>query len=234
MATIVAMGGGGFSLEPGNPLIDDFLVSLASSRRPRVCFVPTASGDSEGYIERFRAAFPDERAETTVLSLFRRDVADLRSLVLTQDVLYVGGGNTANLLAVWRLHGLDLVLREALDAGVVLAGVSAGMNCWFEASVTDSFAPSLNPLNDGLGFLEGSACPHYDGEEDRRPAYLSFVATGTLPAGFAVEDGCALVFRDGELSEAVASRPQARAFLVSADGAAKVREEPIPITYLGS
>lgn len=221
-------------MESENPLLDDFLVSLASVRRPRVCFVPTASGDSEDYIQRFRAAFPDERAETTVLSLFRRNVQDLRSLVLAQDIVYVGGGNTANLLAVWRLHGLDRVLCEALDAGVVLAGLSAGMNCWFQGSVTDSFAPSLSPLNDGLGLLEGSACPHYDGEANRRPAYLRVVASGALPAGFAVDDGCALVFRGGELSEAVSSRRRARAFRVSADEAAEAREEPIPITYLGS
>lgn len=234
MATILAMGGGGFSMEPENPMLDDFLVSLASVRRPRVCFVPTASGDSNDYIERFRAAFPDQRAKTTVLNLFRGDVSNLRSLVMAQDIVYVGGGNTANLLAAWRLQGLDRVLREALDAGVVLAGLSAGMNCWFQGSVTDSFAPSLHPLNDGLGLLEGSACPHYDGEEGRRSAYLRFVASGSLPAGFAADDGCALVFRDGELSEAVSSRRRARAFRVCADGAAAAVERPIPVTYLGS
>lgn len=233
--TIVAMGGGGFSMEPDNSLLDDFVLSLAPQvKRPKVCFVPTASGDSEGYIERFTKAFPKQRADASVLSLFRRDVSDLRSFVLAQDILYVGGGNTANLLAVWRLHGLDEVIREALAAGIVCAGLSAGMNCWFQGSVTDSFAPALKPLTDGLGLLEGSACPHYDGEKERRPTYKGLVATGDLPAGYAADDGCALLFSDGVLSGAFSSRPRAGAFRVSASPESSVREEPIPVTYLGS
>lgn len=233
--TIVAMGGGGFSMEPENPLLDDYVLSLAREpKRPKVCFVPTASGDSEDYIGRFRDAFPAERADASVLSLFRRDVDDLRSFVLTQDVLYVGGGSTANLLALWRLHGLDEVIREALADGVVCTGVSAGMNCWFQGSVTDSFSLTLQPLADGLGLLEGSACPHYDGEEQRRPTYLGLVGDGVLPSGYAADDGCALVFTDGALTGAVTSRPRAGAVRVTAPSEASVREEPIPVSYLGS
>lgn len=221
-------------MEPENPLLDDFLVS--SCRRPgdaRVCFVPTASGDSPGYVERFRDAF-EGRATTSVLSLFSRDVTDLRAFVLDQDVIYVGGGSTVNLLAVWRAHGLDMILRDALAAGVVLAGISAGMNCWFDASLTDSFGPDrLDPLHDGLGLIEGSACAHYDGEEMRRPAYLDLVRSDTLPAGFAADDGCALLFRDGHLAEAVSSRPGSRAFHVQrTDG--RVAEQPIAVRHLGS
>ncbi|MGZ0149390.1 Type 1 glutamine amidotransferase-like domain-containing protein [Kribbella sp. WER1] len=127
---VVALGGGGFSMEPDNPLLDDYVLSLVpAGRKPRVCFVPTASGDSEGYAERFLAAFAPERAEASVLSLFKRSVADLNAFVMEQDVVYVGGGNTANLLAVWRLHGLDTALEKAYRAGVVMAGISAGMNC---------------------------------------------------------------------------------------------------------
>jgi dipeptidase E len=247
--TILALGGGGFSMEPDNPLLDDFLLSLVAQRRgahglPRVCFVPTASGDSVDYCESFAAAFAD-RAETSTLELFRLselEEPDVRSHVLAQDAIYVGGGNTANLLALWRLHGLDEVLAEALAAGVVLAGVSAGMNCWFEGCVTDSFGP-LAPLPDGLGFLRGSACPHYDGEVDRRQTYLDLIGACALPAGYAADDGCALLFRDGELVEAVSSRPDARAFRVhlagdgldteSAVEAPEVAESPVEVRYLG-
>ena len=246
---ILAMGGGGFSMEPDNPLLDDYLLSLPARRSgaaglPRVCFVPTASGDSEGYAECFIEAFAG-RAETSVLPLLRHgDVpgGDVRAHVLAQDVVYVGGGSTANLLAVWRLHGLDAVLAEASEAGVVLAGISAGMNCWFESSVTDSFGP-LAPLRDGLGFLAGSACPHYDGETDRRPAYLDLVGTGALPSGYAADDGCALLFEDGALVEAVSSRPDARAYRVhlAGDGldaedaveAPEVAESPVEVRFLG-
>ena len=234
LRTIVAMGGGGFSMEPENPLLDDFLLSLApGGRLPRICFVPTASGDSAGYIERFLAAFPADRAVPSVLSLFRRDRVDLRPFLLQQDVVYVGGGNTANLLALWRLHGLDDILLEALAAGVVLAGLSAGMNCWFESSVTDSFgADELRPLDDGLGLVPGSACPHYDGEEERRPTYLELVGTGRLAGGHAVDDGCALLFRDGVLTDAVSSRPEAGAYRVEIVGE-RPAETRLQVRYLG-
>lgn len=229
--TIFAMGGGGFSHDGDNRLLDDHLLSLARPRIPKVCFVPTASGDADSYVERFLDSFTDLRASASVLHLFQRDLPDLRSHLLSQNIVYVGGGSTANLLAVWRVHGLDLVLSEALAAGVVLAGLSAGMNCWFEGSVTDSFGPSLAPLPDGLGLVPGSACPHYDGEPERRPTYLSLVGSGTLPDGYAVDDDCALVFRDGVLTEAVASRPDARAFSVVREGDVAV-ERPLPVRYL--
>ena len=237
--TILALGGGGFSMEPDNPLLDDFLLSLATRRRgdgglPRVCFVPTASGDSVDYQERFTAAFAG-RAETSTLQLFRLGELDagldLRAHVLAQDIVYVGGGSTANLLALWRLHGLDVALRDALADGVVLAGISAGMNCWFEGSVTDSFGP-LAALSDGLGLLEGSACPHYDGEAERRPSYLRMVGNSSLPDGYAADDGCALLFRDGEFIEAVTSRPGARAFRVEQAPTGAV-ETPLATRFLG-
>ncbi len=222
-------------MEPENPLLDDFLLSLVPGvESPRVCFLPTASGDSHGYVQRFEQAFAAPRADASVLTLFKREHADLRSFVLAQDIVYVGGGNTANLLTLWRLHGLDEILAEALSAGVVLAGLSAGMNCWFQASVTDSFGvDELHPLDDGLGLLTGSACPHYDGEEGRRPTYLELVGKERLPGGHAVDDGCALLFHNGILTDAVASRPNARAFLVhQANGIAI--EESLPVRYLGT
>jgi dipeptidase E len=231
---IVAMGGGGFSMEPDNPLLDDFVLSLARSRPPRICFVATASGDSPTYVADFYRAFAARGCATSDIGLFDRRIADVRAHVLAQDVVYVGGGNTASLLAVWRAHGLDAVLTDAWHAGVVLCGISAGMNCWFEQSVTDSFdSSSLAPLLDGLGLLRGSACPHYDGEEQRRPTYRRLVAEGVLRDGWAAEDGAALVFAGTELEEVVASRPDAAAYRVqrTAEG---VDERRVKARFLGA
>src|SRR5579872_7424344 len=175
---IVTMGGGGFSMEPDVPLLDNYILSLARSPRPRICFVPTASGDSENYCFRFYESFSRQNCIPAHLPLFVRKPWDLREFVLEQDVIYVGGGNTVNLLAVWRAHGLDKILREALGNGAVLCGLSAGAICWFEAGVTDSFGPTLAAIRNGLGFLTGSACPHYDGQPTRRPAFQKFVAEG--------------------------------------------------------
>ena len=227
------MGGGGFSMEPDNPLLDRHVLSLARRRDPRVCFVATASGDAEGYRLRFHRAFSTLGCRTADLTLFEREIGDLRAFVLDQDVVYVGGGNTANLLAVWRTHGLDRVVREAWEQSVVLCGVSAGMNCWFEASVTDSFASNrLAALPDGLGLLQGSACPHYDGEPDRRSTYHRLLAEGALPAGLAADDGAALVFAGTELHEVVASRAHAAAYRVGCRQG-QVVEERLVARYLG-
>lgn len=230
------MGGGGFSMEPDNLLLDDFVLSLAgrAGRNPRVCFVATASGDSPAYVADFYRAFAARGCRTSDIGLFDRRIADLRAHVLAQDVVYVGGGNTASLLAVWRAHGLDGVLTDAWHAGVVLCGISAGMNCWFEQSVTDSFdSSSLAPLPDGLGLLRGSACPHYDGEEQRRPAYRRLVADGVLRDGWAADDGAALVFAGTELEEVVASRPDAAAYRVERT-AKGVDERRVEARYLGA
>ena len=231
---ILALGGGGFSMEPDNPLLDDFLLSLTRRRAglPRVCFVPTASGDAESYVDRFLSAFGG-RAEPSVLRLFSREHADLRAFVAEQDAVYVGGGNTASLLAVWRAHGLGEVLAEAAAEGVVLAGLSAGMNCWFEASVTDSFGPGLAPLGDGLGLVAGSACPHYDGEPLRAPTYRALIEDG-FPAGHAADDGCGLLFEDGKLVDVVSSRPAAGAYAVAREADGTVRERRCDARYLGT
>lgn len=228
---VVAMGGGGFSMEPDNPRLDDYILSLARGSRPRVCFVPTAGGDSENYCLRFYDAFSRRNCVPTHLPLFVRRTTDLGAFVLEQDVIYVGGGNTVNLLAVWRAHGLDRIFREALADGVVLCGISAGSICWFEAGVTDSFGPDLAPLTNGLGFLPGSNCPHYDGQPQRRPAYQRFVAEG-LPGGYAADDGCALHFLNGQLKRIVSSRPNARAYRVDLINAKPV-ETALESEYLG-
>ena len=219
--------------DDGSSAIDDLLLDLTGRSRPRVCFVPTASGDADGYSQSFESAFAG-RAQTSVLSLFCHDPWGYTdpAVLLEQDVIYVGGGSTANLLAVWRLHGLPDLLEQAAANGTVLAGVSAGMNCWFTGSSTDSFGP-LAPLADGLGLVDASACPHYLGEPARREQYLGWVADGSLTSGFAVDDHVALLFRDGELVEAVGERPDRRAFRVDPDGAGGASETAIPVRQLG-
>ncbi len=191
----LALLGGGFSGDD-DTLIDDYVLAAAARPRPKICFLPTASGDAHGYIEAFHTAFAARDCEPSHLALFRRTEPDLRSFVLAQDIVYVGGGNTANMLAVWRLHGLDTVLREAYEAGVLLCGISAGACCWFESALSDSFGP-VAPLSDGLGLVPGSLCPHYDSEPARRPAYRDAVNSGALPRGWAIDDGAAAVFTDG-------------------------------------
>jgi peptidase E len=207
---IVAMGGGGFSMEE-TPVLDDYVLSLTGKPRPRVCFVPTAGGDRDEYIVRFYTRFASV-AEATHLSLFRRKVVDLHAFAAEQDVFYVGGGNTLNMLAVWREHGFVRALADAWRAGKVLAGVSAGSICWFESGITDSFGPNLVPMS-GLGFLPGSNCPHYDGEAARRPAYQKAVAEG-MAAGIACDDGVGAHYANGQLVRVVSSRKGAKAYRV--------------------
>jgi dipeptidase E len=233
---IVAMGGGGFSMEPDNPLLDDFILGLSRRQPARVCFVPTASADSAPYIVKFYRAFAGRCIPTDLTlwdpsSLARQPArtSDLASFLAEQDVIYVGGGNTANLLALWRRHGLDELFRQAWSRGAVLAGVSAGMLCWFKCGITDSFG-GLEPLHDGLGLIDASACPHYDGEALRRPMYHRAIAAG-MPAGYAADDGAAFHFVGENLGEVVSSRPHAGAYRVELRG--DVVETRLPVRFLG-
>ena len=234
---IVAMGGGGFSMEPENSLLDDFVLSLSRRQPARVCFLPTASADSPAYVAKFYRAFAGRSIPTDVTTFdptaFARHpalTADLPRVLADQDVIYVGGGNTANLLAIWRAHGIDRILKDAWLEGVVMTGVSAGMLCWFRGGVTDSFG-GLAALNDGLGLIDATACPHYDGEGERRPTYHRLVAEG-FPGGFAADDGAALYFRGTELVEAVSSRPGAGAYRVALVEGHAV-ESRLGVRYLG-
>jgi dipeptidase E len=232
---IVAIGGGTFQLPPDNGLLDAFLVSLARERsgrdRPRVCYMPTAWADSDATLADFHAAY-DDRAETSVLTLFNRTVDDIDAFLLAQDLVFIAGGNTANMLAIWRLHGVDRALLAAWEAGVVMSGMSAGGICWFEAFTTDSFGPVLRPVRDGFGVLSGSFVPHYHGEAQRRPLFHRLVADGTLPGGYGVDDGAALVFAGTELAEVVTALPDAGAFRVELV-ASEVVETRLPQRYLG-
>jgi peptidase E len=227
---IVAVGGGGFVSTPASPL-NTYILGLARRARPRICFVPTAGGDNLMYVAAFYRACAALDCEPTDLPLFNRTGEDVREKLLAQDVIWVGGGNTANLLAIWRTHGVDRAMREAWEDGIVLSGSSAGMICWFEASITDSFGPQLDPLDDGLGFLPGSACPHYDGEDRRRPVYREAVAGG-FPAGYAADDHAALRFDGTELAECVAAREGASAWRVEPDGSGGASERALPTRLL--
>jgi peptidase E len=225
-------------MEPDNPLLDDFVLSLARRKAPRVCFIPTASADSPMYVARFYRAFsgrcvPTDLtfADPTGLPRQPRHSSELADFVDAQDVFYVGGGNTANLLAVWRAHGLDVLLKRAWRRGAVLSGLSAGMLCWFSGGPTDSFG-ALRPLADGLELIRASACPHYDGEPGRRPAFQKMVGDGAL-AGYAADDGAALHFVGTKLKEAVSSRPEARAYRVEMKRG-RVVETALATRYLGA
>jgi dipeptidase E len=222
LSTILAMGGGGFTMEPVGGALDELVLALTPRPVPRICFLPTASGDPNEQIARFHATFADRPCEPTHLSLFRlgRHPVDLRTHLLEQDLIYVGGGSMRNMLAIWRAHGLDGILREAWEQGTVLAGLSAGAMCWFEGGITTSSgAPA--PVG-GLGLLPGSMSVHLDGEPDRRRPYLDAVASGALPAGYAADDGVALLWEDRELTRVVGSRPGLRCIRVEADGVTEV------------
>jgi peptidase E len=222
---VVALGGGGF-LSRDDRTLDDAVLALADRDSPHVCYVGTASGDPRHNEDRFRDAFAG-RARTSVLRLFDREVADLDAFLAEQDVVYVGGGSTVNLLAVWRAHGLDRALRRAYEAGVVMAGVSAGANCWFPRSTTDSWRVGrADGLTDGLGWLPGGMCPHYRSEPSRRPALLDLVAAG-FGDTYGVDDDCALHFVDEQLVGAISARAGAQAVLVRRGDGGRVVEEPV-------
>jgi dipeptidase E len=226
---IVAMGGGQWPDDP----IYRFIFELTGVARPKVLSVPTATGDNDRSVAAFFRAFPASRWEPAVLTLFERAVRDLRPLVLSHDVVLVGGGNTVNMLAVWRAHGLDEILREAWDAGVVLAGGSAGASCWFEASTTDSFLIGrADPLPDGLGLVPGSFCPHFDSEPARRPEFHRLVGEGVLPAGIACDDLASVHLVGTEVAEVLASSPTAGARHVATGERGDVVEEAFEVRLL--
>ncbi len=222
-------------MEKDSSLLDDYILSLTSSTRPRVCFLPTASGDADHYVVRFYRRF-SAHCDASHVSLFRRDQGvggvedDLATHLLAQDLIYVGGGNVVSMLGAWRAHGLDSVLRRAWRRGIVLCGPSAGSLCWFAESLS-AFHGAPRRVR-GLGLLPYSNCVHYDAEPARRAEYHRFVAAGMRP-GFAAEDGVALHFRGTLLERAVSSRPKARAYRVE-PARESVVEVPLEVTYLDS
>ncbi|MCM3388801.1 Type 1 glutamine amidotransferase-like domain-containing protein [Ureibacillus chungkukjangi] len=231
MRQIIAMGGGGFSMEPDNLALDEYILKQVNKEIPKVCFVPTAGGDQDNYIERFYRAFHSLNCETNHLSLFDANFEKLEEFVFEQDIIYVGGGSTRNMLVLWKEWGLDDILRRAYEKGIVLAGLSAGSICWFEEGLTDPLNGPLYKI-DCLGLLKGSNCPHYDGENKRRPSYQQLILADEIKAGYGVDDGVALHFIDEALTKTVSSRPEARAYYVKHEGSEVVESEITPI-YLG-
>ena len=224
---------GGLTPTPGciHPLVE-YLLNLAGKPRAKVAFIPTATGDSTETLVKMYSRFPSKHSERSHLSLFDRTVEDIQAYLLAQDIIVVGGGNTANMLAVWRVHGVDRALRAAWEAGIILTGGSAGSLCWFEAGTTDSFSLlKLAPLHEGLGFLPGSHCPHYGGEEQRRPLYHQLILDG-FPAGYAIDDDAAIHFVGLNIAEVVTAREGASAYRVErVNGAvAEIRLEPRILT----
>jgi peptidase E len=203
-----------------------YLLALTGKTFPKILFLPTASGDEPGSLLTFYQTFAGLRCEPSHLALFHRTVDDIDGLIRSQDVVMVSGGNTANMLAIWRLHGVEDALRKAYRNGTILTGWSAGCICWFEAGITDSFTLELGPLRDGVKLLPGSACPHYDSEERRRPVYAREIAAGMAP-GIALDDAVAARYEDERLVEIVSAKPEGRAFHVDASG-----EHPLAVRFL--
>jgi peptidase E len=228
---IIAMGGGGFSMEPDNPLLDQYVIRQARKANPSVCFFPHATDDAVRYTFNFYKAFTRLDARPTYLSLFTPPTADLESFILEQDIIYVGGGNTKSMLALWRDWDLDTILNKAYQNGTVLAGLSAGANCWFQQCSTDSIPGKLSVLP-GLGFIEGSFCPHYDGERERRPSLHQLIGNNLMIGGYAADDGAAAHFIDDQLSQAISSRPAAKVYKID-KAIDQVSEEIIGTRFLG-
>lgn len=230
MEQIIALGGGGFSMEPDNLALDRYILAQTTATNPKVCCLGQASAESEDYTLRFYRAFTSLSAHPNHLSLFKPHTADIEDFLLSQNVIYVGGGNTKSMLALWREWNLDSILHKALQNGVILAGISAGSICWFEQGLTDSIPGKLTVLS-CLGYLKGSCTPHYDGESARRPTLHQYIESDEILAGYAFDDGCAGHFIDGKLHEVVSSRPNAKGYYVEKRDN-KAHEQALNTRYL--
>ncbi len=208
---IIALGGGGFSMEPDNPLLDDYILKQAGKEEPKVCFIATASGDAEGYINKFYTHFNKKNCTPSHLSLFMGKTDDIEGFILNQDIIYVGGGNTRNLLVLWKEWGLDKILIKAYNKGIILSGLSAGSICWFEEGLTDSIPNQLNKLK-CLEILTGSNCPHFDGEKERQDIYKGKILNGEMKEGIACDDGVGLHYINNKLEYVIASNTSGNAY----------------------
>jgi dipeptidase E len=209
---IIAMGGGGFSDGRRGRGLDEYVVAQSNIDHPRVCFIATASGDAQVYIDRFHRAFAKLGARPAHLTLFvpQKTRSGFADFLAGQDIIYVGGGNTRNLLILWKAWDLIAALKKAYENGVIIAGISAGALCWFQSGLTDSYPGRLTTVK-ALGWLRGSFCPHFDSEPKRKAEYRRLIGNGTLPGGYAVDDGVALHFVNGNLVKVVRARKKAAA-----------------------
>jgi dipeptidase E len=226
MQHIIAIGGDAFASEADNPTFERYIIEQTGKERPSVCYLPTASADPVNGTLNFFKAYARLDARLSYLSLFSPPT-DIEAFLLTHDVIYVGGGNTKSMLAVWREWNLPAILRKALDNGTVLAGVSAGAICWFEQGLSDSIPGQFIALP-CLGFLPGSCSPHFDGQPERRPRYHQLLMEDKIVPGYGLDDGAALHFIDGKPVRVVTSRPEAKVYRVEKVGG-EVRETVIEI-----
>ncbi len=223
---IIALGGGAFSAAPHNPVLDRYILAQSKKTKPKVCFISTACGDAQDKIDLFYQVYQKLDCEPSHLALYRGPLGSLETFVMEKDVLFIGGGNTRNMLALWREWGLDLIVKKAWESGIVLGGVSAGSICWFEQGVTDSVPGDLTVLK-CLGFLKGSNCVLYDGEVNRRPFYQKFVTQHEIQPGLAADDGVGLHYINDTLHKVVSSRPNAKAYQLGFDQQGQFKEEVI-------
>jgi len=226
---IIAIGGGGFGRSPGEGVIEKYILDQSDKEKPHICFIPTATGDNEAYKVNYYSTFSKLNCSPVHLDFFKR-TPDLEELIKHQDIIFVGGGNTKSMLAVWKDWGLDLILKEAYERGVIMCGVSAGAICWFEEGVTDSWSEELKVM-DCLGFVKGACCPHYDEEPQRRPSLSKFLTEGVMQSCYAVDGGCALHIENEEEYKAVVFAKDKNAYCVDLEND-EVKEEPYPRTEI--
>jgi peptidase E len=232
---VLAVGGGMLMPHDAIPLLVKYAMELSGQKRPKLCVLNTANGDDQSAYLRFYDRLAETPARVRHLALFPMpNVPDPEDFQLSQDIIFVGGGSVANMLAVWRVHGIDEIVRKAWQAGIIMAGSSAGGICWFAGGTTDSFGVRLRPFTDGLAMLAGSFCPHYNSEAERRPLYQRLVAEGSLPGGLACDDGAAAHFIDDTLAEVVCDRPGATAYRVDPDGSGGSTEAQLQVRFLGA
>ena len=228
---IIAIGGGGFGRNPGNGIIEQYILDQANTEKPNICFIPTATGDDESYKVSYYATLSKLKCNPTHLDFFKR-TPDLENLIREQDVIFVGGGNTKSMLSVWREWGLDKILKKAYENGTVMSGVSAGAICWFERGITDSWADKLN-IMDCLGFTQGNCCPHYDEEAARKPSLSAFIENKEMKNCYAIEGGCALHIKNDEVHKAISFRGKKKSFLVKYEGG-EIIENILPVMTISS
>ena len=226
---IIAIGGGGFGRSPGEGVIEKYILDQSDKEKPNICFIPTATGDNEAYKVNYYSTFSKLNCSPVHLDFFKR-TPDLEELIKNQDIIFVGGGNTKSMLAVWKDWGLDLILKEAYERGVIMCGVSAGAICWFEEGVTDSWSEELKVM-DCLGFVKGVCCPHYDEEPQRRPSLSKFLTEGVMQSCYAVDGGCALHIENEQEYKAVVFAKDKNAYCVDLENN-EVKEEPYPRTEI--
>ena len=222
---IIAIGGGGFGRNPGIGVIEKYILHQSDKDTPNICFIPTATGDSESYKVSYYTTMTQLDCNPTHLDLFKR-TPNLEGLIHDQDIVFVGGGNTKSMLAVWRDWNLDIILKEAYESGVVMSGVSAGAICWFEKGITDSWSEDLNLLR-CLGFVKGNCCPHYDEEPERKPALTNFISKSEIDDCFAIDGGCALHMKNNRVFQSVSFRDDKDSFIVQKENEI-IKEKVIP------